>query len=263
MSPSDGLNRYPPSPRGPKHSGWQLLKIPIMLSVYSLPLLIRYLGPLPEMLTLIILFIGLAIPPLWIVFGILVHAETIDWGPKNNHKIVALCGFPRSGRWAPTTNPVDEPMKYTYGQPADIDLLKVEYESLVSEAKYRDKLLLRTTYYSLGTLGLFVALLTSDTLSGIDGVIAMVASIVMLAFAIGANSYKDSRDALWDRIGRLENTVPEFEGRLTTFNTIRSMDRRLLNTMSLSSYSVGLTIFMTISSYCIYALIMVNEYHLG
>lgn len=199
----------------------------------------------------------LVAPVVWISLGVIHHSETLP-GIWFYHKevrgieLATIIGLPQSGRWAPKDNPVEPPTKIEYNIDPDLETLRVEYQSLVSEARYRDKLLLRTTYFALGAITLFAGILSTDTPSRTIPVILMLASIVMLAFAIAANSYKDSRDALWDRIGRLENTMPELRGYLTTFNTIREMDLRLLNTISLSSYSVGLTVFIAALTYGLY-----------
>jgi len=262
MSSNNSSDRYPPSPRDPKHSFWQLLKIPIALSVYSAPAIGTLLGWnwLTQNLRQWIYFAFIISPAIWVVWGIRIHSDRNDsWEfledynvPTRDFTWKALVGFPQSGRWAPDSNPVESPTHLVLREKADQTTLRLEYESLISEAQYRDKLLLRTTYFSLGALGLFVGVISTRTNDGATPMIAMTASIVMLSFAIAANSYKDSRDALWDRIGRLENLVSDFKGGLTTFNTVRAMDLRLLNTLSLSSYAVGLTIFMTFLAYSAY-----------
>lgn len=201
----------------------------------------------------------LIVPVVWIILGVVHHSDTFDdiclyKKEVRENKVATLIGLPQSGRWAPASNPVEPPTKIEYNIDHDLETLRLEYQSLVSEAQYRDKLLIRTTYFALGAIALFAGILSTDSPSSTIPAILMLASIVMLAFAIAANSYKDSRDALWDRIGRLENAVPELRGYLTTFNTIREMDLRLLNTISLSSYSVGLTIFITALTYVLYFL---------
>jgi hypothetical protein len=250
----DNPDQYPIRPRDPKHSGFQILKIPVVLSIYAVPAVIKATGwSLPtEVLWFCLLF-----PPLWLVGGVIHHSDTLnDIGfyqrKIRGRELDTIIGLPQSGKWAPEQNPVEPPTRIQYKQDPDLDTLRVEYQSLVSEAQYRDKLLLRTTYFALGAIALFAGILSTNTPSKAIPAIAMLASIVMLAFAIAANSYKDSRDALWDRIGRLENTVPELQGYLTTFNTVRAMDLRLLNTVSLSSYSVGLIIFITAVTYALY-----------
>lgn len=253
MTADVGPDRYPATPRGPKHDGWQLLKIPFMLSVYSVPAVARVLDvtvPGPETA---INSICVVVPALWVLFGIVLHSETIELGndTEGADELTTVLGFPQSGKWAPESNPVDVPTAVDFDDDPDLATLRLEYESLLAEAQYRDKLLLRTTYFALGAIGLFAGVLSTSSTTETPA-IAMMASVVMLAFAIAANSYKDSRDALWDRIGRLEHAVPTFRGTLTTFNTIRGMDLRLFNTLSLSTYTVGLTIFMTAMAYAVY-----------
>lgn len=259
MGSKDKSDRYPRHPRGPKHSAFQILKIPTVLTVYSIPAFLEAVEWSFSYLALdiaVILFCLLS-PLAWLSLGIYHHSETLaDIGiyqaEIRGRKLNTIIGLPQSGKWAPDSNPVEPPTKLECKQDHNLETLRVEYESLVSEAQYRDKLLLRTTYFALGAITLFAGILSTNTPSKFIPTIVMLASIVMLAFAIAANSYKDSRDALWDRIGRLENTVPELQGYLTTFNTVRAMDLRLLNTVSLSSYSVGLILFMTAVTYLLY-----------
>lgn len=266
MCRENNPDQYPKCPRGPKHSGYQIFKIPVVLGIYSVPAIIKATGwSFPFFPYVAILC--LLVPLIWLISGVYHHSETLgDIGfyqkEIRGRELETIIGLPQSGKWTPDENPVDSQTKIQNFQDSDLDTLRVEYQSLVSEAQYRDKLLLRTTYFALGAVALFAGILSTETSpSRAIPAIAMLASIVMLAFAIAANSYKDSRDALWDRIGRLENTVPEFEGYLTTFNTVRAMDLRLLNTVSLSTYSVGLIIFMTVVAYILYfwsALVMLD-----
>jgi len=225
-----------------------------VLALYSVPAISRAAGwSLPT----VFIWFCLLLPPIWLVSGVVHHSETLknirfpEWKIWK-WELDTIIGLPQSGKWAPDDNPVEPPTKIEDNQDLDLETLRVEYQSLVSEAQYRDKLLLRTTYFALGAIALFAGILSTETRPEVIPAIVMLASIVMLAFAIAANSYKDSRDPLWDRIGRLENTVPELRGYLTTFNTIRAMDLRLLNTVSLSSYSVGLTVFLTAVTYALY-----------
>jgi hypothetical protein len=241
-----------PGPTDPKHSGWQILKVVLVLGIYSIPAIDRlFLDTLSRDIGVILVIL----PAFWIIGGIYIYSETIDSLQKEREfGWDTFFGFPQSGKWAPDTDSVE----YSVSIPSshyesDLATLRLEYESLISEAQYRDKLLLRTTYFALGAVGLFAGAISATGVSmKMIPAIAMLASIVMLSFAIATNSYKDSRDALWGRIGRLETEVPAFENRLTTFSTVRGMDLRLLNTFSLSSYAVGLTIFMTILAYLVY-----------
>lgn len=259
MGTEDNPDQYPIRPRDPKHSGLQILKIPVVLGIYAIPAILKAVNwTFPDStLQITGALICLLFPLVWLVIGVIHHSETRDdigfyQREIGETELETIIGLPQSGKWAPDYNPVEPPTKIESNQDPDLDTLRVEYQSLVSEAQYRDKLLLRTTYFALGAIALFAGILTTETSSKAIPAIVMLASIVMLAFAIAANSYKDSRDALWDRIGRLENTVPELRGYLTTFNTVRAMDLRLLNTVSLSSYSVGLIIFMTVVTYALY-----------
>jgi len=259
MSGKDSSDRYPIRPRDPKHSASQISKIPLMLTLYSFPAIFilaggSFTGALVRIGVLLFCF---GFPLSWLIVGIIIHpAPSTERGVLNmkiwGTKLSTIIGLPQSGKWAPESNPVEPPTRVEYGQNHDLETLRVEYQSLVSEAQYRDKLLLQTTYFALGAIGLFAGILSTATTTRTTPAVAMLASVVMLGFATATNSYKDSRDALWDRIGRLENSVPAFRGYLTTFNTVRAMNLRLLNTISLSSYAVGLTMFMTALAYLVY-----------
>jgi hypothetical protein len=155
----------------------------------------------------------------------------------------------KSGKWEPTENPPS--LDVTLVEKSDkesvdnIEALESEYQEILAEARFRDKLLLQTTYFSLGVIGLLGAIFI-NTPNFLKPFVLMVSSLVLLAFAIAVNSYKDSRDALWDRAGRIECLIPEYRGILTSFNTIRQFDRRMFNRLSLSVYAFGLVVFMMV-----------------
>ncbi|QOS13597.1 uncharacterized protein HfgLR_21925 (plasmid) [Haloferax gibbonsii] len=232
---------YKTASRGIKHTNLELLFPVVVMFVYSIPaFLIAASG-------------ASTILPDWLI-------------PKGGTVIVltsvALSGYgiwgkkgllPKSGKWAPNAGqrPLLDLSKVKFTEEQNLELLRLEYQELCEEARYRDKLLLRTGYFALAVIGLLGAIFTSVPAS-IQPAIAMLASLIMMAFATAINSYKDSRDANWDRIGRLEGAVPEFRGILTTFHTMRNMDRRMLNQLSLSSYLYSITVFITIVTFFVY-----------
>lgn len=244
---------YDFEPRGPKHPATELAKTPAVLVLFSIPAFVVLLSG--ETLSFNTLGVAIAaftlVVPLWIFLG---TCDRVQNYIKESGGFWAWVEFPTSGNWAPEEYP---DLNIIVGE-GDLteetrELLLTEYTELLAEARYRDKLLLRTTYFSLGVVTLFTAVIKGIPAVGRPA-IAMLATIIMLSFGIAANSYKDSRDAIWDRIGRLENNVSEFRGRLTSFNTIRRMKLRLLNNMSLSAYSLGLIAFLTIVGWFTYVL---------
>lgn len=155
----------------------------------------------------------------------------------------------RSGRWEPTDTPPSldlTEIETSEGRlRSDLDLLQTEYQEILAEARFRDKLLLRTSYFSLGVIGLLGAVFVNVP-GFLKPFVLMLGSLILLVFVIAVNSYKDSRDALWDRAARIECLVPEYRGKLTAFNTVRQSERRLFNRLSLSVYAFGLITFMMI-----------------
>jgi len=161
--------------------------------------------------------------------------------------------FPKSGEWAPEeeNEPELDLANLSFEDAEDRETLRVEYQELCEEARYRDRLLLQTGYFALAVIGLLGGIF-ANVPSPVQPFVAMLASLIILAFAIAVNSYKDSRDAYWDRIGRLEMSIPEFRGTLTTFHSMRHMEIRLLNNISLSSYILLLIVFMTLLTVIVY-----------
>lgn len=233
--------KYETSPRGIKHTNRELLFPLFGMVIYSIPaFLIAGLGSSTVLTGQLILISSTAI-----ILIIVILIGFSIWGKTNL--------FPRSGKREPTCRqrPALDLAEVDFTDEQVIKSLRIEYQEMCEEARYRDQLLLRTGYFALAVIGLLGAIFTSVP-SAIQPVIAMLASLVMLAFAIAINSYKDSRDANWDRIGRLEGAVPEFRGILTTFHTMRDIDRRMFNQLSLSSYLYSIIIFMNIIIVFIY-----------
>lgn len=248
-----------------KHSTLQVLKIPVVLSIYSMPAVaIAFRWSLSRWFLETLLLL----PLMWVVMGIMYNSDSISASSlsmdlfengrwfKLKRWAKILLGFPESGKWKNKwkqkfESSQDSSESYKV-EKANISTLDLEYESLISEAQYRDKLLLQTTYFAIGVIGLFAGILSRDIPHHHLPIVPLIASVAMFSFAIAANSYKDSRDALWARIGYLERKFSESDVQLTTYRTIREMDLRLFNTLSLSTYSVGLTTFFTIITYAAY-----------
>lgn len=233
--------KYETAPRGIKHTNRELLFPLVGMSIYAVPAFVLAASP-PDT--------GL---PGWLISAtstVIVLAAVVLTGYSIRGETDFL---PCSGKWAPaeTDQPPVDLADVDFTAETDLDSLRLEYQELCEEARYRDQLLLRTGYFALAVIGLLGAIFTSVPAS-IQPVIAMLASLIMVAFATAINSYKDSRDANWDRIGRLEGSIPEFRGILTTFHTMRTMDRRMLNQLSLSSYLYSITVFMTLIAVLVY-----------
>lgn len=123
------------------------------------------------------------------------------------------------------------------------ETLLTEYTTLAAEARYRDRLLLRTGYFSLAGFAALMAIFVEFSEVAFQAGIPMVGSILALAFAVAVNSYKDARDPLWDRM-RLIELHPQTRGVLTSFHTIRTDgERRLFDHLSLSGYIMNLQLF--------------------
>ncbi|RZV05138.1 hypothetical protein BDK88_4382 [Natrinema hispanicum] len=164
--------------------------------------------------------------------------------------------FPQSGTRAPETTNTEIPtMSPIMMNEVEADIWLEEYRQISSEARYRDKLLLRSMYFSLAALAALVAIFASGPPNQLQPAVAMIASLGMLAFAIAANSYKDSRDALWDRQRELEE-APFFTQRFSTYQTIREPDLRLANTLSISGYAVSMTSTLFLLTLILYGLLL-------
>lgn len=232
---------YETAPRGIKHTNRELLFPLVGMVVYSIPAFLIAGSGSGTVLPGWLIPIGGSV----IVLATVALTGYSIWGETDL--------LPRSGKWEPSCRqrPKLDLAKVDFTKGRDLESLRLEYQELCEEARYRDQLLLRTGYFALAVIGLLGAVFTSVPPS-IQPVIAMLASLIMVAFATAINSYKDSRDANWDRIGRLEGAVPEFRGILTTFHTMRDMDRRMLNQLSLSSYLYSISVFMTIVTVFVY-----------
>lgn len=229
---------YRTSPRGLKHDDTELLAPLGVLFAYALPAVCTVSPP--------------SVGPAWFIptIGSVIILAVATLVPVSIR--YRLGWFPQSGKWEPDDcGPPLDLSDVSFDGDRDIDSLRLEYSELCEEARYRDRLLLRTGYFALAVVGVLGGVFTAVPPVA-QSFVAMLASLVMFAFAVAVNSYKDSRDANWDRIARIEGSVPEFQGILTTFHSMRHVDRRMLNRVSLSSYLYILTLFVTLLAVVVY-----------
>lgn len=147
--------------------------------------------------------------------------------------------------WPPTFPPRTDLTQSPYLAPEAKDILLTEYEVVSEEARYRDKLLIRSSYFALAVVALFGAMFRY-TPERFQPLLLMVISLVMFLFAMALVKYKDARDPLWQRQRDLERLVPAFRGRLTTFHTIRTPSRRFLDRISLSSFMTSMYLVLMV-----------------
>lgn len=220
-----------------KHSNREVFMPVFGITMFSLP-------------AILILFVEL--PPFSNVQGILSRSllSALVFGGV----LLFLLFTPRTGERA--TSQVDEWPQIP--ENADIDIVNredtwlTEYQEISEEARYRDRLLLRTTYFSLGIFALLVGILIELRGEPVGPAITVVGSLLALVFTIAVNSYKDTRDSLWKEQRKIEKH-PKFHQKLTVHHTVRtSGQRRLFNRLSLSSTTLTLHVFFVlvwVSSY--------------
>lgn len=164
--------------------------------------------------------------------------------------------FPQSGTRAPDSSDSKIPKQsQNTMDEIEADIWLEEYRQISSEARYRDKLLLRSMYFSLAALAALMAIFAAGLPDRLQPAVAMLASLGMLAFVIATNSYKDSRDALWERQHKLEES-PFFGQRLSTYQTIRDPNLRMANTLSISGYAVSMTSTLFLLTLILYGLMI-------
>lgn len=139
--------------------------------------------------------------------------------------------------------------------PKQLQVLLTEYETISEEARYRDRLINRSTYFALAVLGGFGAIYVQLDMNQ-RPLIVMLLSLAMYVFAMALIKYKDARDPLWKRQRDIERVVPALRGYLTTFHTIRTPERRQLDNFSMSSYLTNIYYLLTIISILGYALLV-------
>lgn len=134
----------------------------------------------------------------------------------------------------------------------DREILLTEYEVISEEARYRDRLINRSTYFALAVLAGFGTLFPS-TEPHQKPALLMVLSLSMYVFAMAIIKYKDARDPLWKRQRDLERLVPSIRGKLTAFHTLRTPPRRSLDKLSMSSFLINVYVAFTAVSAASYA----------
>lgn len=141
----------------------------------------------------------------------------------------------------------------------DSDILLTEYETIAEEARYRDRLLLRTGYFSLAAFAVLITIHFEVSHPRYQTGITMIGTLISLAFAIAVVSYKDARDPLWERMRVIELSEP-FKHKLTSFHTLRTRgERRLFDHLSLSGYIVTLQIFFLLLWLLLYLLTLLTS----
>lgn len=124
---------------------------------------------------------------------------------------------------------------------SESELIGLNYEMISEQAMYRDQLLIRANYFSIAVVGVLVnAFLRSEQVH--RPAIAMVGAASGFAFWLATKSYKGTRDALNDELGRLEKTHHD----LDVIQTYDTRNRSPIEKRSLSSYFVGFQIATTI-----------------
>lgn len=135
----------------------------------------------------------------------------------------------------------------------DPDLIATNYEGLLAQAEYRDKLLINANYFSLVILAALInAFLRTDP--ELRPLIAMVGAVTAFAFWLATESYKGSRDELNAAMRAIEDRhVTEF----SVVSTYDDRDRSAVGKRSLSSYLIGIQTVATLlwtAVYLVYVL---------
>lgn len=215
-----------------KHSNKEILAPVIGITMFSLP-------------AVLVLFVDFPSPSN--ILGIL--SRSLLSVLVSGGAMVFLLFSPRTGN--KETSQVDEWPQIP--ENADVDIVDrentwlTEYQEISEEARYRDRLLLRTTYFSLGIFALLVGILIELQGEPVGPAITVVGSLLALVFTIAVNSYKDTRDSLWKEQRKIEKH-PKFYQKLTVHHTVRtSGQRRLFNRLSLSSTILTIHVFFVLA----------------
>jgi hypothetical protein len=145
-------------------------------------------------------------------------------------------------------------------QGEELQILLTEYETITQEARYRDRLINRSTYFALAVLAGFGAVISQANRHELP-MLMMLLSLAMFVFAMAIIKYKDARDPLWKRQRDLERLIPALRGKLTTFHTIRTPSRRLLDRFSMSSYLINIYLALTFLSILFYLILVIQLPH--
>lgn len=234
-------------------NSWSALVVPAVgIGFYSLPALVTLAELHSPKREFHFLTVELALVP--ILLGILVvvaaagRSGSQDAVDESYEDDAALRDWPR-------TLPLDRRTRVEDlegGGPEMLRILLTEYETVSKEARYRDRLINRSNYYALAVLGAF-GIFLNGAAPHQRPLVFMLLSLSMLVFAMALVKYKDARDPLWLRQRDLERMVPAFRGLLTTFHTIRTPKRRLLDRLSMSSFLTSVYLAITVLSILGYA----------
>lgn len=164
--------------------------------------------------------------------------------------------YSHPGQGEKETSQVDEWSQIPENADIDVtdreDTWLIEYQEISEEARYRDRLLLRTTYFLLAIFALLVGISIELRGEPVGPAITVVGSLLALIFAIAVNSYKNTRDSLWNEQRKIEKH-PKFYQKLTVHHTVRTKgQRRLFNRLSLSSTTLTLHVFFVLVWVCSY-----------
>jgi hypothetical protein len=138
----------------------------------------------------------------------------------------------------------------------ELQILLTEYETISQEARYRDRLINRSTYFALAVLAGFGAIIYRVDQHQLP-ILMMLLSLALYVFSMAIIKYKDARDPLWRRQRDLERLIPALRGKLTTFHTIRTPSRRLLDNFSMSSYLINIYLALTSLSILSYLILII------
>lgn len=153
----------------------------------------------------------------------------------------------RSEDHAPRTGGTNQNMDFKPTK-IDLELVAANYHRLNDQAKYRDKLLINSNYFSLAIIAVLVNVFLSAN-PKLRPLIAMTGAVTAYAFWLATRSYKGTRDAINNKLRTIEEEqYPE----LKVVSTYDSRGRTLVGKRSLSSYLVGIQITATIIWWVIY-----------
>lgn len=114
----------------------------------------------------------------------------------------------------------------------EISLLATEYRNLSEEARYRDKLIIRTNYFTLALIGLFASIYIRIPLDARPLLVAAGTAIAFV-FTLAIRKYKGARDEIRDRQSEIES-MAGVSRYLQTATILRTRDRSQLGKLSLS-----------------------------
>lgn len=206
----------------------QPTQVVISLGIFSIPALLAELRRFFEYPRWLLSISSLLIP-----LGIYLYWR---WTSTDNSERTADA-IHRPGNVTGSTPPLDvDDLENTVD--GKISLISITYRMLNRQAEYRDRLLMRASYFSLAVIAALVNIFLRS--SGANQVlVAMVGTATGFGFLLGMISYKGTRDELNNKIRELENHQP-IADYLSVVEVYDQRDRHPIAKRSLSSYLVGL-----------------------